>query len=219
MIIDIAARRRIARGWRILRRADDFVIGEDEGRAIRLWHRRTRHSGIGTICTNHAKRTNHALLASLTILIGDDASPVFIARQIEEGSITPFSTGLHRALTQELIEMFAVNHADETIFDRHIDGHLAGRNHARRADLGAELRVRNIKVADRAWRNGTTTWLDPACAIKQQNMASGAGEIGCCCRARRPAANNNHIEMVCAHAACSTSGVKDVASVSAGLPT
>ena len=89
--------------------------------------------------------------------------------QAHERAAEPFGPGDHSALAQEFVEMLAIAHADEAILDRNIHMARGGRDHARRADLGNDLRLGNIEIGDQAWRDGSAAGLDAPVSIQHRN--------------------------------------------------
>jgi hypothetical protein len=70
---------------------------------------------------------------------------------------------------QEFVEMFAIDHANVTVFDRNIDVALRGRNHARGVDAGNDLAVRNVEILDQPRGDRATAGFDPPIAVNERD--------------------------------------------------
>ncbi len=108
----------------------------------------------------------------------DDGGAVGVAVQVLEGAAQALGTGGHGAGAQPLVEMLAVDHADEAVLDRHRDLAVLGRDDAGTGGAGDKEGIRNRELVDGAGRDGAATGLDPAGPVEEQDGAAAAGELG-----------------------------------------
>ena len=153
------------------------MIGEHEGRAARLGRRLAGYGGIGAVGADDdvGAHAHHVLAGLVAVLEERDA--VFVAAPVDEIAGAAIGALLGRARAQEFVEDVAVDHADEAVLHRHVDGLARGRDHARRADARAQEVIGDVEILDEARRYGAAARLDASLPVEQQDAPAHPGEI------------------------------------------
>ena len=165
-------------------------------------NRLASHAGLGTIGANNGARAN-AFSAPLTghpsiaDSIMNPADTVGITLEFLEDADAPNRSGIGGPDPQPLVKMFAVDHADEAAFNRHINVDCGRGNHPCRFCTCDQQLIWNQVVLDEPGRNRPATGLDPTRAIKQQNRASFAGEFLSGRGAGRPTTHDHDVKSLC----------------------
>jgi hypothetical protein len=157
--------------------ADNLVIGEHEGHALRFGQCGALHGGIGTVCPDNVARPHRAQFALAAI--DQTADAIGIAHNAVKGAGDALGAGALGALAQPLVKGLAVDHADIAILDRHIDAEIRRRHHPCRGDTRHDQVGGNVEIADQARRHSPAAGLDAPGAVQQHHRAPSLGQIGC----------------------------------------
>ncbi len=165
---------------RHLRRADDLVIGEHERHLIGARHALPRDHRQRAVGADHGAGADRlfdrgAIGAAFFVNHQRGAVVLMLDALVHAGA--SFGAVIGGALAQPFIEFGAIDHADETAIDRHIDAMIGRRDHARRSDLGDQHMIGDGEIADRARRDRTAAGLDAPCPVEQHDFATILGEI------------------------------------------
>ena len=90
-----------------------------------------------------------------------------VALEAPEQPGPPPGPGLRGARSQPFVEHIAIDHADKTAVDRHIDLLVRRRHHTRGVDARHQQMVGNIEIPDQPRRDRAAAWFYAPGAIEQ----------------------------------------------------
>ena len=150
LVIDVAALA-VERG--VGRRRDHLVIGEDARRPLGPLQRGAgdaRPCAVGPDDRAGPQPLERVVLGCALRPVDDDRGAVGVALDRLVGAGLAPRPGKRGAVAQPLVELAAVDHADEAALDRHVDRAVGRRDHPRRLGVTDEDRLGNREVASSA---------------------------------------------------------------------
>ena len=174
----------------------DFVIGKNAWNAVSSFQLLSRHARAGTVGTDHRAGPRTCFRPAAPLTPDDARDTVRVAVDALECTSDPYRPRLRRPRAEPFVEYIAVDHAHRPIPDRHIDTVPRRGDHAGERRLCNHQTVGNVKITIESWRNGPAARLDPSGTVKQQNMAALMREVGCRCRPRWAATDDDRVVIV-----------------------